>query len=64
MTEMFLEKSPCRITARISATAKDAITRICEKREINESQFLKIAIQSQIKADEPGTVSTPKTSNE
>jgi hypothetical protein len=49
--DFLLQKKPERILARVSTKTKEHIGVICEMRGINESQYINLALENQIKAD-------------
>jgi predicted DNA-binding protein len=52
MDTFFLEKSTERVGVRISQRAKKLLSILSEIKGMNESQYVKLAIQNQIKCDE------------
>ncbi len=50
--DIFLGKHNSKVSTKVTTKVKDVILENCAKREITESQYLRLALQNQIKADE------------
>lgn len=60
--EIFIGKQNCKVTTKVTAKVKDAVNQICAARDITESQYMRLALQNQIKSDEQ--MLNPKTVQE
>lgn len=52
MNDIFLGKHNCKVSTKVTTKVKDLVIQICASREISESQYLRLALQNQIKSDE------------
>jgi predicted DNA-binding protein len=56
--DIFIGKHNCKLSTKVTTKVKDRISELCKEFEITESQFLRVAIEKQIKAAE--TLKTPQ----
>lgn len=61
--DFLLKKKPARVTVRIPSETKDFIQTICELKGMNESQYVNLALENQIKSD-IGNYKTKQTLNQ
>ena len=57
--DIFIGKQNCKVTTKVTAKVKDVIQANCAIREITESQYLRLALQNQIKADQKAESGDP-----
>lgn len=50
--DIFLGKHNCKVSTKVTTKVKDVIQAYCTAREISESQYMRLALQNQIKADQ------------
>lgn len=50
--DIFIGKHNCKLSTKVTTKVKDRISELCKEFEITESQFLRVAIEKQIKAAE------------
>ncbi len=61
--DFLLQKSPERIVTRVSTRTKEYIRILSEMRGMNESQYIKLALENQINADIQAEQSKQQTTN-